>query len=186
MTADQKVVIWAALISAVPATTLSGVIAWWTYRRDQERIVVRKSPMFWPNYDGSPPTDKNLGGLGVAVTNLSLFPVRIVGLGFRNSDGKQFVFDRDKHTAEEWPEEIPSRARMVVYSTHQEWAQMRAFGFHESYMDWNFVAVANTETSRRFTSNRSSVWIRRPYWAFREWSQSRRARRARVGAKPTA
>lgn len=173
MTADQRVVIAAALISAVPATALSIVIAYWTWRRDQERIVVRKVPSYWKTLDGEQ-SDKTLGGLGIAVTNLSLFPVRVVGLGFRTKRGQSFVFVREKHEGE-WLNEIPSRARMVVYSTLDEWADMLALGFRDCYMDWGFVAVANTETSQRFTSARFSVWIRRPlYAARRRWSKSKK------------
>jgi hypothetical protein len=172
MTPEHKFVLWSNLLTAFPSIALAGMVAFWTWRRDQERIAVRKSPVRWTTLDGS---ETSITGVGVVVTNLSLFPVRIVGLGFR-LDGKHALsLDRDTREGE-WPEEIASRARMIVYANKAEWKQLEALGARARIMDWKFVAVATTETSGRFTSNRLSVQIMRPLRSLR-----RRCLKSRVG-----
>ncbi|MGA7523550.1 MAG: hypothetical protein WBW84_13940 [Acidobacteriaceae bacterium] len=162
MTPDQKIVLWAAAISAVPTALFTGWVAWWTWRRDQERIVVQKSPMHWETMDGSQ-TDATLCGFGIVVTNLSLFPVRIIGLGIRLNRKHAFAFDRTEHRDAEWPAEIASHARIVVYASEKEWTQIKAKGLDKRIMNWIFVAVARTETGGLFASNRLNIKLLRPF-----------------------
>ena len=76
MTSEHTFTLWTTALSALPTIVFTGVIAYWTWRRDQERIIVQKSPQYWNTLDGTQP-DAALCGVGVVVTNLSLFPVRI-------------------------------------------------------------------------------------------------------------
>jgi hypothetical protein len=69
------------VIIAVPTIVFSGWIAYWTWWRDQENIKVVKVLPFartaegkWVAVDGQ---------IGVLVTNLSLFPVKICALGYK-------------------------------------------------------------------------------------------------------
>ena len=101
-------------------------------------------------------------GAGIVVTNLSLYPVRIAKLGFRISGKRTWGFDRDNHDGDEWPLEIKSYARMIVYANAREWKQLEALGVPHEIVDWEFVAVAVTETDRRFFSNRLRLKIMRP------------------------
>jgi hypothetical protein len=91
--------------------------------------------------------------MGVAVTNLSLYPVRICGLGFL-LDGKDVLFlSQDLHK-DEWLSEIPSHSRMIVYANASELKQLEAVGIRERINDRKFVAAARTETGGLFFSNR--------------------------------
>jgi hypothetical protein len=170
MTPEHTFILWTTALTALPAIVIAGVVAFWTWRRDQERIIVQKSPVRMQTLDE---TETAVTGVGIAVTNLSLFPVRIAGLGFRLDGKTVFYFDRSKHETE-WPTEIPSRARIAVYANFDEWKQIQALGLRDRIMDWAFVAAARTETSLVFSSNRLSVWILRPYRAFGSWINKKR------------
>ncbi len=106
---------------AVPTVTFTGFVAWWSWRRDQERLRVQKI----------------LGeDIGVSVTNLSLFPVRVCGAGFQLPDGRKIPLkdarrertDKGPLTLPElssgsdgprvaWPVDIPSYGRSVFYAS---------------------------------------------------------------------
>jgi hypothetical protein len=159
MTPEHKFTIFIAALTGLPTIFFTGVVAFWTWRRDQERIIVQKSPTYWKTLDG---TDGDLEGVGIIVTNLSLFPVRIAGLGFRMDGKHALAFDPDDHHTDEWPVEVPSHSRMVVRANPKDWKKLEALGVRNKIMDWGFVAVALTETGNRFSSNRMSVGIRRP------------------------
>jgi hypothetical protein len=96
MTPEHKFAVWVTVLAGLPTVVLTGAAGYWTWRRDQERIIVQKSPVHWRTLDGTR-TDATLSGVGIVVRNLSLCPVRIAGLGFL-VDGKQSLpFDRDEH-----------------------------------------------------------------------------------------
>lgn len=167
MTPEHKFALWSTVLTALPTILFTGTVAFWTWKRDQERIVVQKSPKHWKTADGTQ-SDATLCGVGVIVRNLSLYPVRIAGLGFF-VDGKISVpFERDKHR-EEWPLELASHARMLVFADETEWKKLEALGLRDRIMDSQFVAVAVTETGSRFFSNRLSVRIIRPLRKLRSW-----------------
>jgi hypothetical protein len=158
MTPEHKFIVWTTALTALPTITFTGMVAFWTWRRDQERIIVHKSPVHWNTLDE---TEGALCGAGIVVRNLSLFPVRIAGLAFRIHGKTIFVFDHDEHV-EDWPLELASHAKMNVSATGREWKRLEALGVPDKIMDWKFVAVAVTETGARFSSNRLSVGIVRP------------------------
>jgi hypothetical protein len=164
MTPEHKFTIWAAVLTGLPTILFTGMVAYWTWRRDQERIVVQKSPTHWTTFDG---TDGALCGAGIVVKNLSLYPVRISGLAFLFDKNVLLVFDRDLHE-DEWPEEVASHSRMIVRANPREWKKLEALGVRDKIMDWKFVAVALTETGSRFSSNRLSVGIMRPLQRLRD------------------
>ena len=168
MTPDQKFTLWIAAVTTLPTIVFAGAVAYWNWKRDQERIVVRKSPTNWNETD-SAQNDATQSSVGVAVTNLSLFPVRIVGLGFRMDGKYSWTFDRDKHDEKEWPLELASHARMIVFANPVEWKQLEALGVRDRTMEWKFVAVAVTQTGSRFFSNRLRVEIARQLQSLRRW-----------------
>lgn len=166
MTPDQEIALCTAAITALPTMIFTGVVAFWTWRRDQERLIVKKSPVYWDAVAGTP-SEANATGVGIVIINLSMYPVRIVGLGFLFDKKKSFPLLRENHEAD-WPIEIASHSRMVIYANPTEWKQLvDALGDRGRILEWGFIAVANTETGGRFASNRLSVWIKRPYRALR-------------------
>jgi hypothetical protein len=165
MTPEHKFILGTAALTSLPTIIFTGAVAYWSWRRDQERIIVQKSPTYWKTPDGTR-NDATLAGAGIVVTNLSLFPVRIAGLGFRIDGKHALALDRDEHT-DTWPLELASRARIVVYANDAEWEALEALGARTRIADWGFVAVASTETGKRFNSNRLSLKIVRPLRALR-------------------
>jgi hypothetical protein len=151
MTPDQRFTLWTTALTALPTIVFTGVVAFWTWRRDQERVIVQKSPRYWQSADGKE-TEAALCGLGIIVTNLSLYPVRIAGLGFRLDGKHALALDNTK-----WTPEVPSHARMAVYADDGEWNLIKQRGLHTKIMDDGFVAVALTETGTHFYSNRLNV-----------------------------
>jgi hypothetical protein len=168
MTSDQTFTVWIAALTALPTIGFTGWVAYWTWRRDQERIVVQKSPVHWKTLDGTQ-TEATLTGVGVVVTNFSLYPVRVAGIGFRVDGKTALALDRDGHDEKEWPPEVASHARMVVYANAKEWKQLDALGLRNRIDDSGFVAVARTQAGSLFASNRLSVRILRPLRAIRHW-----------------
>src|ERR1019366_2001415 len=96
MTPDQKIALWTAAVVALPTIVFTGAVAYWTWRRDQERIIVQTSPTKWSALAGTQ-TEGTLSGVGIAVVNLSLYPVRIAGLGFLLDGEEPFPLDRVYH-----------------------------------------------------------------------------------------
>lgn len=162
MLSDREFKILITGLAALPTILLAGVATYWSWRRDQERIIVQKSPVHWQTLDGTQ-NENTLTGLGIVVRNMSLYPVRIVGLGFI-LDGKALLtFDRKNFGEEDWPRELASHARMLVYANNSDWEQLKTAGQHRRIMDWKFVAVAVTETGHTFRSDRLSVNVFRPF-----------------------
>lgn len=179
MTPDQKVALWVAGLTALPTIVFTGAVAYWNWRRDQERLIVMKSPLYWQTPTGAE-TDATLCGVGIVVINLSLYPVRVAGLALL-LDGKTFFeFYKPAHDELSWPPEIPGHARMIVRSTEQEWNQI-LFALEErgKAAVSKFVAVAVTETGRRFASNRLKFRILRPLRAARSWLKRRTIRNSK-------
>jgi len=174
MTPDQKIALWVASLTALPTIVFTGWVAWWTWRRDQERIIVQYSPLHWESIDGTQP-DATLSGLGIVVRNLSLYPVRIVALGFRLEGKTTFTLDRDAHSGK-WPEELASHARVVIYATDQEWIRLQTLGIRERIRDKKLEAVALTETGSRFSSRRLGVRIMQPLRSAHRWLKKTAAR----------
>lgn len=178
MTPDQKVALWIATLTALPTIVFTGAVAYWNWRRDQERVIVRTAPLYWKTLDGEL-TDAALNCVGIAVTNLSLYPVRIAGLAFLMNGKAMLILNRGKHSSDEWPLELASHARRIVYLDESEWNEFEAKGLRRRINDAGFVAVAVTETGRRFTSNRLKTRIARPFWAVRGWLTKMRARNSK-------
>jgi len=168
MTPDQKIAILVPTILAFPTIVFTGWVAWWTWKRDQERVRVQYSPIHWQTLDGVQ-TEETLHGLGVVVTNLSLFPVRIVALGLWLPGGKHLDFDRDAHE-KDWPIQIESRSRVLVVSTPPEWTQLERLGAKAAIKKNKVVAVAMTETGYSFHSRRvGRVFLRPLRWFQKRW-----------------
>jgi hypothetical protein len=74
-----------ACVAAVCAAVPGALLVWWTWKRDQERLVVQKSPETMNGLDGNPVLLKDNWGtpkLRVLIRNRSLFPVRVSAVGF--------------------------------------------------------------------------------------------------------
>jgi hypothetical protein len=134
---------------------------------------VQKAPSYWQTLDGSEGPE-TLATVGVVVRNLSLYPVRISGLAFLMDGEEVLVIDRSEHESN-WPPEVASHARMIVYANDREWTKLVGLGLRDKIRNWEFVAVAITETQRRFVSNRLSVRL------FRTWRRLRRGFTQRAG-----
>jgi hypothetical protein len=73
-------VFFSAFFGGIPAALLF----WWTWRRDQERLLVQKWILFADRLDGNEVILKDSSGmpsLGVLIRNRSLFPVRVSAVG---------------------------------------------------------------------------------------------------------
>jgi hypothetical protein len=71
-----------AAFSGVPAVLLF----WWTWRRDQERLIVQKVIDHYPQLGGGQVIAKDQSGIplmDVLIRNRSLFPVRVGAVGFK-------------------------------------------------------------------------------------------------------
>lgn len=71
-----------AAFSGVPAVLLF----WWTWRRDQERLIVQKVIDHYPTLGGGQVIAKDQSGIpliDVLIRNRSLFPVRVSAVGFQ-------------------------------------------------------------------------------------------------------
>jgi hypothetical protein len=69
-----------AIFTGVPAALLF----WWTWQRDQERLIVKKLFTNWQTITGNwvPEKDKFGPVFGVLIRNRSLFPVHVSAVGF--------------------------------------------------------------------------------------------------------
>jgi hypothetical protein len=69
-----------ALFTGIPAALLF----WWTWQRDQERIVVKKLIPHWPTITDQWVPEKDAFGpvFNILIRNRSLFPVYVSALGF--------------------------------------------------------------------------------------------------------
>ena len=178
MTPEQTFTLWTTALAGLQTVAFTGWIAYWTWRRDQERIIVQKSPVYWETIDGTDPdgteTDATLCGVGIVVTNLSLYPVRIVGLGFRMNGKHALAFEREK-LGNEWPSEIASHTRTAVYTSEAQWRRLvDTLGHRGRILDRKFVAVAVTATGNRVNSDRLSGPVLKPVLAVRGWLMRRR------------
>ena len=81
MTPELKKEIIIGVCSALFTATFTGIPAvllfWWTWRRDQERLVVQKLLMYLPTIAEYTDLEKDEFGpnFGIVVRNRSLFPV---------------------------------------------------------------------------------------------------------------
>jgi hypothetical protein len=69
-----------ALFTGIPA----GLLFWWTWQRDQERLVVQKLFSNWQTLTGSTVSEKDESGpvFGILIRNRSLFSVHVSAVGF--------------------------------------------------------------------------------------------------------
>jgi hypothetical protein len=84
---------------ALPTVSFTGFVAWWSWRRDQERLRVQKIVPYIQTVSGERvPTSG--GEIGVLVTNFSLFPIRICAVDFKlaNADIVEFAATRRERT----------------------------------------------------------------------------------------
>ena len=51
MTPEHKFIVWTTALTALPTIVFTGIVAFWTWRRDQERIIVQKSTVHWKILD---------------------------------------------------------------------------------------------------------------------------------------
>src|ERR1017187_10765988 len=119
---------------ALPTVSFTGFVAWWSWRRDQERLRVQKIVPYVQTVSGEwVPTSG--GDIGVLVTNFSLFPSRVCAVGLKLANGNIVEFadtrrertDKGPLTMPElssesdgprvaWPVDIPSYGRFTFYA----------------------------------------------------------------------
>jgi len=167
MTPDQKIQAWTAVLTSLPTIVFTGVLAFWNWKRDQERVIVQIAPQYLYHHYATGP-NRSLYAIAITVKNLSLFPIRIESLAFLK-DGKTIHrLDRVGHDSE-WPEELAVHSTMTIFTKEYELDQLSKFGTLETLIsDEKIHAAASTVTGIDFYSNRLSVRIWRPLRHLRE------------------
>jgi hypothetical protein len=151
------------IILALYGAILSSLNAFWARRRDLERIWVRKFLTFVQTTDGQWVLSSH-GPVGVAVVNLSTFPVRISCAGFLVK-GMATTFDhalikRDGDWVDSpWPVEIPSRGRQVFLAGPGEAQILTSNQGVKELNTESCVALAATEAGTVVYSKRSPAWL---------------------------
>lgn len=137
-----------ALFTGIPAVLL----VWWTWKRDQERLIVQKrfpdQKLVAGKLNDVPP------GFGILIRNRSLYSVRISAVGFA-IDGTIIHLTSD-------PLEIPIRASLTVPLSAADrprvaTALLKAATKHgvsiEEFLNTpKVVAMAALESGKQFTS----------------------------------
>ncbi len=156
MTSDQQFTLWAAALTALPTIIFTGAVAYWNWKRDQERLIVKKGFLHWAPQDGKL-TNANLTGVTITITNLSLYPVRVGALGFTTGGRNLVLLNREARDGREWPSVLPSREMMKVAANNNELKQLEALGLRNGLSERKLVAVAATATGKLFFSKRFGV-----------------------------
>jgi hypothetical protein len=122
-------VFFTALFTGIPALLLF----WWTWQRDQERLIVQKLLVQWQTASGDSVLERDTRGptFGILIRNRSLFPVHVSAVGYK-IDGNVIALEHpippskmkqnpDPHSNRPYilddtfdPWEIPSQASMRV------------------------------------------------------------------------
>jgi len=91
LTKETIIAAMTAVFTGIPAA----LVFWWTYRRDQERLIIRKLRPRGATLEGNKvlATDPLGPVFGILIRNLSLFPVRISAEGFK-IDGEVTQLER--------------------------------------------------------------------------------------------
>ncbi len=124
---------------ALPTVMFTGFVAWWAWRRDQERFRVQKILPYAQTTSGEWVLVTQ-GDIGVLVTNLSLFRIPVCAVGIQLPNGRPMLFadarrestDKGPLTLPElssgsdgpkvaWPVDIPSYGRSVFYASLSDW-----------------------------------------------------------------
>lgn len=165
-----------ALFTGVPAALL----VWWTWQRDQERLVVTVTTKTW--FQGKyVPTKDSLGrACGILIRNRSLFPVHISSAGFE-IDGQVIVLEqlgvplKTKMVKDDYgnsravaddsydPYEIPVQTslqikpysrtdRTRIVEALQTAAKRHGVSIEDILASSRVVAIVALETGREFTS----------------------------------
>jgi hypothetical protein len=165
MTPDQKIQIWTAALTSLPTIVFTGVVAFWNWKRAQERVIVQIAPQYL-SYPSE--SQRSLCAVGISVKNLSLFPIRISALAFVRNDKEIFRFYPENHR-NDWPQELAVHSMMVIFTNQVEFQVLSNIGALETLiLDGKTNAVALTATGVSFYSNRLSVRVRRRFKRLKE------------------
>jgi|SRR5579872_1669500 len=169
-------VLFTALFAGIPGIALF----WWTWQRDQERLIVQKLLYRSVDLKGSEVLEQDLVGptFGIVIRNRSLFPVHVSSVGFkidgevieldsalyetrmmRNPDGRSpYVNIPDGSD----PKEIPSQAstrvsvrdddRPKIAEALLRAANKRGVSIEDLLFSPKVAALVATETGKQFTS----------------------------------
>jgi len=175
-----------AIFTGVPAVLLF----WWTWQRDQERIIVKKLIPNWPTLTGQwvPQKDRFGPVFNILVRNRSLFPVYVSAAGFlvdgevieienpllpvrmrRNPDAnsnRPFIADDDSD-----PKEIPSQKLTTIDVYHpadrqrvaealKKAAQRHSVSVEDVLTSSKVSAIVALQSGKEFTSET----LRRRLW----------------------
>ena len=131
-------VVATALFTGVPAIALF----WWTWRRDQERLMVQKYLLYANTFEGKTVLirgEDQIPPLGILIRNRSLFPVRVSSVGFKI--GKRIIEIQNFSYVEQGSDDsgatvIPSGSFMILNTFGEE--------------DRNSIRIAIANASRKF------------------------------------
>jgi len=174
---DSLSVVLTALFTGIPAALLF----WWTWQRDQERLVVQKLFLNWQTITGNWVSEKDKFGptFGILVRNRSLFPVHLSAAGF-DIDGTVFQLEHPMFPMkmkrnpdpvspytyfgdeESDPQELPSLKSVHVSVNPADRPRIAAavlaasekhnVSTEELIKSWRVAALVALETGKQFTS----------------------------------
>ena len=171
------------VVSALSTALFAGVpgiaLFWWTYRRDQERLIVQKLLYRLDTLSGGKIFEKDQFGptFGILIRNRSLFSVHVSAVGFE-IDGEVIALERALYPVKTKvnpdpnsympfvpdgdPQEIPSQASMTVSVRDTDRpkiavallkaAEKHGVSIEDILMGPKFAALVATETGKQFTS----------------------------------
>jgi hypothetical protein len=169
-----------AVFTGVPTAALF----WWTWRRDQERLIVQKLVFHVKSISGGRVLERDRFGpkFGILIRNLSLFSLHVSAVGFK-IDGEVFELDNpifpvrlkqnpDQESKLALIKTEPSREIPSQSSTHidvdfsdrnkigemlQAAASKRGISVDELVMSPRVSALVVAETKKKFSSN--TFWL---------------------------
>ncbi len=176
--------LFTALFAGIPGIALF----WWTYRRDQERLIVQKLLYHVDALKGGKVLESDQFGptFGILIRNRSLFPVHVSSVGFE-IDGEVIALERALYPVktkinpdpksympfipEGDPQEIPGQASMSVSVRDTDRPKIAAallkaadkhgVSIEDILLGPKFAALVATETGKQFTSTRITERVKR-------------------------
>jgi hypothetical protein len=150
LTPEHVYTLWVAGLTALPTITFTGFVAYWTWRRDQERLVVKVFPLYLNKKDDSITRPGGIAGV-VVVSNLSLFAVGVCGVTLQLMPEDEFFGQVGGGI--EFPTQVGSHARLLLPPDDEQFDRLQRVLETRRIDNERVVAVVFTETGGKFTSD---------------------------------